>query len=229
MNVAVTCTPTVLVSDSEEFSPEAKAVRDALVERGLETPLRPSGLSQEQQYTRIRDAFEDIMAALGLDLSDDSLIETPHRVAKMYLQEVFAGLDYRRFPKITQISNRMQVEEMVRVDGISVSSTCEHHFVTIDGVARVAYIPAETVIGLSKINRIVRFFAQRPQVQERMTQQILVALQTLLGTQNVAVSIDATHYCVKARGVMDVNSRTQTTALGGVFKSDPSTRAEFLR
>ncbi|MEM8564658.1 MAG: GTP cyclohydrolase I FolE, partial [Pseudomonadota bacterium] len=123
----------------------------------------------------------------------------------------------------------MQVEEMVQVDKIDLVSTCEHHFVTIDGHARVAYIPAGTIIGLSKINRIVRFFAQRPQVQERLTQQILVALQTLLDTDDVAVTIDAVHYCVKARGVMDSNSSTRTTALGGAFKNNPATRAEFIR
>jgi len=228
MNIALSATlaPADL---TDGLSREAHAVRAALIKRGLETPLVPTGLTQQEKYERIRLAFEEIMVTLGLDLADDSLMETPDRIAKMYLEEVFAGLDYRRFPKITQIENRMQVEEMVRVDGISVSSTCEHHFVTIDGTARVAYIPADTVIGLSKINRIVRFFAQRPQVQERLTQQILVALQTLLGTQNVAVSVDATHYCVKARGVMDTNSRTQTTALGGDFKTSASTRAEFLR
>jgi len=120
------------------------------------------------------------------------------------------------------------VEEMVQVDSIDVVSTCEHHFVTIDGLARVAYIPKDKVIGLSKINRIVRFFAQRPQVQERLTQQILVALQALLDTDDVAVTIDAVHYCVKSRGVMDSNSRTRTTSLGGAFKSNASTRAEFL-
>jgi GTP cyclohydrolase I len=117
---------------------------------------------------------------------------------------------------------------MVRVRDISLTSTCEHHFVTIDGTATVAYIPRDKIIGLSKINRIVRFFAQRPQVQERLTQQVLVALQTLLQTDDVAVSIEAVHYCVKARGVMDANSRTQTTALGGSFKTDHKTRAEFL-
>ena len=117
---------------------------------------------------------------------------------------------------------------MVKIDDIGVVSTCEHHFVTIDGGARVAYIPGDKIIGLSKINRIVRFFAQRPQVQERLTQQVLVALQELLETEDVAVTIDATHYCVKSRGVMDGNSRTQTTALGGAFKADPRTRAEFL-
>ena len=146
----------------------------------------------------------------------------------MYVDEIFSGLDYARFPKATAIDNKMGVEEMVKVDDISVVSTCEHHFITIDGVASVAYIPAGKIIGLSKINRIVRFFAQRPQVQERMTQQILVALQTLLDTEHVAVTINAAHYCVKARGVMDANSRTQTTALGGDFKSDARTRAEFL-
>jgi GTP cyclohydrolase I len=122
----------------------------------------------------------------------------------------------------------MGVEEMVRIDDISMVSTCEHHFVTIDGMASVAYIPASRIIGLSKVNRIVRFFAQRPQVQERLTQQVLVALQTLLETENVAVSINAVHYCVKARGVMDSNSRTRTTAQGGQFKKDSRTRAEFL-
>ncbi len=210
------------------ISPEARMVRDALIERGLETPLIPNGLSRDEKYARIRDCFTEITETLGLDLEDDSLCETPHRIAKMYVDEIFAGLDYGRFPKVALIDNKMGVEEMVKIDDISVVSTCEHHFVTIDGSARVAYIPKDRIIGLSKINRIVRFFAQRPQVQERLTQQVLVALQTLLGTDNVAVSIDATHYCVKSRGVMDVNSRTQTTALGGEFKANASTRAEFL-
>ena len=152
----------------------------------------------------------------------------PHRIAKMYVDEVFGGLDYSQFPKITLIENKMNVEEMVCVEDIDLTSTCEHHFVTIDGSAKVAYIPKNTVIGLSKINRLVRFFAQRPQVQERLTQQILVAMQTLLGTEDVAVTISAVHYCVKARGVKDGNSSTRTTSLGGVFKSDPASRAEFL-
>lgn len=146
----------------------------------------------------------------------------------MYVDEVFSGLDYQNFPKITVIENKMNVSEMVRVKDITLTSTCEHHLVTIDGKAAVAYIPRVKIIGLSKINRIVRFFAQRPQVQERMTQQILVALQTLLESDDVAVTIDATHYCVKSRGVMDATSETTTTALGGIFKSNPATRAEFL-
>jgi GTP cyclohydrolase I len=210
------------------FSAEADRVRQALVERGLETPLLPHQYERDEKYQRIRQSFSDIARTLGLDLNDDSLRETPHRIAKMYVDEIFAGLDYLNFPKITVIDNKMGVAEMVKVSDIAVTSTCEHHFVTIDGTARVAYIPRDKIIGLSKINRIVRFFAQRPQVQERLTQQLLVALQTLLETKDVAVSIDATHYCVKARGVMDSNSRTQTTALGGIFKKRHKTRAEFL-
>jgi GTP cyclohydrolase I len=187
-----------------------------------------NNLSRDQKYDRIRESFETIMDTLGLDLTDDSLEETPHRIAKMYVDEIFSGLDYSQFPKITVIDNKMDVEEMICVDKIDLTSTCEHHFVTIDGSAKVAYIPNEKVIGLSKINRLVRFFAQRPQVQERLTQQILVALQTLLGTNNVAVTMNAVHYCVKARGVKDGNSTTRTTSLGGVFKTDPASRAEFL-
>tara|TARA_B100001059_G_scaffold75760_1_gene73316 strand:- start:126 stop:701 length:576 start_codon:yes stop_codon:yes gene_type:complete len=185
-------------------------------------------LSRDQRYSKIRDAFTEIMESLGLDLRDDSLEETPHRIAKMYVDEIFGGLDYAQFPKITLIENKMNVEEMVCVENIDLTSTCEHHFVTIDGSAKVAYIPKDTVIGLSKINRLVRFFSQRPQVQERLTQQVLVAMQTLLGTEDVAVTINAIHYCVKARGVKDGNSSTRTTSLGGVFKSNPASRAEFL-
>ena len=212
-----------------DCSPEAKLVKAALVEQGLETPMIENGLTRDEKYSRIRDSMKDIVTTLGLDLQDDSLTETPHRIAKMYVDELFGGLDYSNFPKISVIDNKMGVEEMVKVDNISVISTCEHHFVTIDGASRVAYIPTNKIIGLSKINRIVRFFAQRPQVQERLTQQILVALQTLLETDDVAVTIDATHYCVKSRGVMDSNSSTQTTALGGQFKEDKSMRAEFLK
>lgn len=210
------------------YSREAQLVRAALIERGLETPLIANGLTRDEKYQRIKQAMNDVVTTLGLDLSDDSLCETPHRIAKMYVDEIFAGLDYKQFPKIAVIDNKMGVDEMVKVSDIDLTSTCEHHFITIDGVAKVAYIPNGKIIGLSKINRLVRFFGQRPQVQERLTRQVLVAIQVLLDTENVAVSIDAAHYCVKARGVMDGNSRTQTTALGGIFKSDPKTRAEFL-
>jgi GTP cyclohydrolase IA len=216
-----------IVTPAPAISEDARAVRDALVERGLETPLVFNGLSRDQKYRRIKESFAEIARTLGLDLADDSLSETPHRIAKMYVDEIFSGLDYAHFPKATAIVNKMGVDEMVRVSDIAVVSTCEHHFITIDGVADIAYIPAGKIIGLSKINRIVRFFAQRPQVQERLTQQVLVALQTLLGTEDVAVTINATHYCVKARGVMDAGSSTRTCALGGRFKIDPLTRAEY--
>lgn len=210
------------------LSESAKLVKAALSERGLETPMLPNEVSREEKKERIEHHMREILTLLQLDLADDSLMETPHRIAKMYVDEIFSGLDYQNFPKITVIENKMHVSEMVRVKDITVTSTCEHHLVTIDGKAAVAYIPRGKIIGLSKINRIVRFFAQRPQVQERMTQQILVALQTLLETDDVAVTMDAVHYCVKSRGVMDATSETTTTALGGIFKSNPATRHEFL-
>ncbi|ELT7571149.1 GTP cyclohydrolase I FolE [Vibrio cholerae] len=210
------------------LSESAKLVKDALERRGLETPMQPNLATPAEKKEKIEQHMREILNLLGLDLTDDSLEETPKRIAKMYVDEIFSGLDYANFPKITVIENKMKVSEMVKVKDITLTSTCEHHLVTIDGTAAVAYIPRGKIIGLSKINRIVRFFAQRPQVQERMTQQILVALQTLLESDDVAVTIDATHYCVKSRGVMDATSVTTTTALGGIFKSNPATRAEFL-
>jgi len=218
----------VRLAEHPELSLEATLVRDTLVEQGLETPMIETGLSSEQKYERIKGLMTEVIDTLGLDLRDDSLAETPHRISKMYVREIFSGLDYTKFPRLSLIENKMGANEMVKVRDIDLTSTCEHHFVTIDGVAKVAYIPGDKIIGLSKINRIVRFFAQRPQVQERLTRQILVALQTLLSTENVAVSIDATHYCVKSRGVMDSNSQTSTTALGGCFIDNIHTRAEFL-
>ena len=210
------------------LSESAQIVKAALMERGLETPMLPSELTAEVRKDKIEHHMREILTLMSLDLSDDSLADTPRRIAKMYVDEIFSGLDYANFPKITVIENKMGFDEMVKVNDISLTSTCEHHLVTIDGVATVAYLPRKNIIGLSKINRIVRFFAQRPQVQERLTQQVLVALQALLGTQDVAVKMDAVHYCVKSRGVMDSTSSTTTTALGGKFKSNPATRAEFL-
>jgi GTP cyclohydrolase IA len=220
--------PLHLTEKTAELSTEARLVRDALVARGLETPMIDNGLGPRQKYERIRELMTDVVETLGLDLADDSLAETPHRIAKMYVHEIFAGLDYRHFPRLSLVDNKMGADEMIKVRNIDMTSTCEHHFVTIDGTAKVAYIPKDKILGLSKINRIVRFFAQRPQIQERLTRQILVALQTLLDTEDVAVSIDATHYCVKSRGVMDANSQTSTTALGGCFQQNIHTRAEFL-
>ncbi|MFB1036643.1 MAG: GTP cyclohydrolase I FolE [Sinobacterium sp.] len=217
-----------LLSLQKTYSKEAVLVQAALVEKGLETPMIENELSRDQKVEKIQAAMTEVVETLGLDLTDDSLVETPYRIAKMYVDEIFSGLDYSSFPKITVIENKMNVDEMVKVKDIDLTSTCEHHFVTIDGFASVAYIPNDKIIGLSKINRLVRFFSQRPQVQERLTRQVLVALQALLGTENVAVRIDAAHYCVKARGVMDSNSSTQTTALGGLFRSDDSVRGDFL-
>lgn len=213
------------------LSKEATLVHEALVAHGLETPLcQPAHqLDNASLKQRIAEHMQQVMQLLNLNLRDDSLMETPKRIAKMYVDEIFSGLDYRNFPRITLIENKMKVDEMVTVRNITLTSTCEHHFVMIDGKATVAYMPKESVIGLSKINRIVQFFSQRPQVQERLTQQILIALQTLLGTSNVAVSVDAIHYCVKARGIRDATSATTTTALGGLFKSSQNTRQEFLR
>jgi GTP cyclohydrolase I len=216
------------LAEQPEISDEAQLVRTALIANGLETPMIEGSLTARQKYERVKDLMAEVVATLGLNLDDDSLAETPHRIAKMYVHEIFSGLDYRNFPKLALIENKMGANEMVKVRDIDLTSTCEHHFVTIDGVAKVAYIPKDRIIGLSKINRVVRFFGKRPQVQERLTRQILVALQVLLETDDVAVSIDATHYCVKSRGVMDTNSQTSTTALGGCFRDNIHTRAEFL-
>jgi GTP cyclohydrolase I len=207
-----------------------KQVHDHLVKAGVETPVIDNGLSRTEKIEKIEGHFDHIMDTLGLDLSDDSLTDTPKRVAKMYVNEIFWGLDYDAFPKCTTVNNKMHYDEMVVERNINVQSNCEHHFVVIDGLATVAYIPNERVLGLSKINRIVEYFSKRPQIQERLTEQIYYALQYILGTDNIAVLIDAQHYCVKSRGVEDVGSSTITSKLGGGFrdKDDPGLRAEFL-
>lgn len=204
-------------------------VREHLEAVGLETPLNPDNkLSTKEKIVSIERSFTDIMNALGLDLTDDSLIDTPKRVAKMYVTEIFYGLDYETFPKCTAVDNKMKYDEMVVERGINVQSNCEHHFVIIDGLATVAYIPNEKVLGLSKMNRIVEYFSKRPQIQERLTSQIYHAMSFILDTPNVAVVVDAQHYCVKSRGVEDTGSSTITSHLGGAFKDDPATRQEFL-
>ena len=228
VNAKPACVPSHLSLAAAPLSREARAVRDALLARGLETPLVAMAHGPDEKRARIEASFTEILTTLGLDLTDDSLFDTPRRMAKMYVDEIFGGLDYGNFPKVTVVANKMSCDEMIRVDGVSVSSTCEHHFAAIDGTAAVAYIPKGRIIGLSKINRIVAFFAQRPQIQERLTEQVLLALQTLLETDDVAVSIRAVHFCVRARGIMDSNSKTTTTALGGAFKMSPETRKEFL-
>jgi GTP cyclohydrolase I len=206
------------------------AVHKHLVSKGLETPttngvLRPA----DEKIDEIIPHFHAIMDILGLDLSDDSLEDTPKRVAKMYVNEIFWGLDYEAFPKCTTVDNKMHYNEMVVERNVNVQSNCEHHFVVIDGLATVAYVPKQRVLGLSKINRIVEYFSKRPQIQERLTEQIFHTLQFILETEDVAVMIDAQHYCVKSRGVEDTGSSTVTSRLGGGFKNDPAARAEFYQ
>jgi GTP cyclohydrolase I len=203
-------------------------VHEHLVKMGVETPTVVNGLSRTDKIDIIEAKFTDIMKALGLDLTDDSLIETPKRVAKMMVTETMWGLDYEAFPKCTTVNNKMKYNEMVVERNVSVQSNCEHHFVVIDGLATVAYVPKDKVLGLSKINRIVEYFSKRPQIQERLTEQIFHTLQFILETEDVAVMIDAQHYCVKSRGVEDTGSSTVTSRLGGGFKTDQAARAEFL-
>lgn len=205
-----------------------RQVHEHLVKMGVETPMKHVDLDRKDKISIIETNFKQIMELLGLDLSDDSLVETPKRVAKMYVNEIFWGLDYDAFPKCTTVNNKMKYNEMVVERNVSVQSNCEHHFVIIDGLATVAYVPKDRVLGLSKINRIVEYFSKRPQIQERLTEQIFHTLQFILDTEDVAVMIDAQHYCVKSRGVEDTGSSTVTSRLGGGFKTDPAARAEFL-
>lgn len=203
-------------------------VHEHLVKCGVETPITNTSADRKWKIDKIEESFQAIMEVLGLDLNDDSLQDTPKRVAKMYVNEIFWGLDYEAFPKCTTVDNKMKYDEMVVERNVNVQSNCEHHFVVIDGVATVGYIPKQKVLGLSKINRVVEYFAKRPQIQERLTEQVYHALQYILETDDIAVVVDAQHYCVKSRGVEDVGSSTVTSKLGGVFKSDPSVRTEFM-
>lgn len=204
-------------------------VHEHLVKMGVETPSIPNKLIRTDKIHIIEGHFKSIMETLGLDLNDDSLTETPKRVAKMYVNEIFYGLDWEAFPKCTTVENKMQYDEMVVERDVIVQSNCEHHFIIIDGLATVAYVPKHKVLGLSKINRIVEYFAKRPQIQERLTEQIYHALSYILETEDIAVMIDAQHYCVKSRGVEDTGSRTVTSKLGGGFKFKPEVRAEFYQ
>lgn len=200
-----------------------------LYELGIETPLKDfAKYSENDKSEIIEKSFKNIMQVLGLDLQDDSLAGTPQRISKMFLYEIFSGLNYNNFPKATTVENKMRYDEMVIINDITVSSTCEHHFVTIDGMAKIAYIPNKVVLGLSKFNRIVDFFSRRPQIQERLTEQIYFALALILDTENIAVEVVAVHHCVKSRGVKDTHSYTTTRKLGGDFKTDLAVRNEFL-
>ena len=208
-----------------------KKVREYLTKVGVETPINESALAVEnkKKIDILEDAFTTIWKTVGVDLNDDSLRETPNRMAKMYINEIYFGLKDENFPKCTTVDNKMQYNEMVVERNVNVQSNCEHHGVVIDGLATVAYVPKQKVLGLSKINRIVEYFSKRPQIQERLTEQIFHTLQFILDTEDVAVMIDAQHYCVKSRGVEDTGSSTVTCRLGGGFKSDPAARQEFLQ
>lgn len=206
-----------------------KAVEAHLRNLGLHTPTTNQlDLPEQTKIEAIEKHMTAVLDILGMDLTDDSLIETPKRVAKMFVLEKFWGLKPENFPKCTTIENKMGYDEMVVEKNIKVMSDCEHHLVVIDGRATVAYIPNKKVLGLSKLNRIVEYFSRRPQVQERLTQQIGEALQFILECEDVAVVISGKHYCVASRGVEDVSSSTTTSFLSGKFRKNPDVRSEFM-
>lgn len=196
----------------------------------LETPMRTDAfkLSDKDKIDKISYHFQEIMQSLGLDLNDDSLSGTPQRVAKMYVKEIFKGLNPANKPKIALFENKYNYKQILVEKNITLYSSCEHHFVPIIGKAHVAYISSGKIIGLSKLNRIVQYFSQRPQVQERLTMQIANEIKLLLNTEDVAVVIDATHLCVSSRGIKDVNSSTITAEYSGKFLNEV-TKSEFLK
>ena len=189
--------------------------------KGLETPMKKNAfsISDGEKKKKIAILFEEIMDVLGLDLSDDSLKGTPERVAKMYIDEIFSGLNPKNKPKVALFDNKYQYNQMLVEKDITFYSNCEHHFVPIIGKAHVSYISSGKVIGLSKLNRIVHYYAKRPQVQERLTNQIAEELKGILGTEDVAVIIDAKHLCVSSRGIKDDASATVTAFYGGAFNN----------
>ncbi len=198
------------------------------IETTLSTLNESYELSEKGKMSTIKYHFAKIMEALGLDMDDDSLKDTPDRVAKMYVQEIFSGLNPDNFPKISLFDNKYEYNNMLVEKNIAVYSQCEHHFLPIIGKAHVAYIPDDKVIGLSKLNRIVQYFSKRPQVQERLTMDIVNSLKDILGTEDVAVYIEADHMCVASRGVEDRNSSTVTSYYSGKFEEE-GTKLEFLR
>lgn len=195
-----------------------------------ETPLRNDAfaLSPDEKIEKITEYFGKIMYTLGLDMTDDSLKDSPKRVAKMYVHEIFGGLLPENNPRISTFKNQYKYRQMLVEKDITVYSFCEHHFLPIIGKAHVAYISNGHVIGLSKINRIVDYYARRPQVQERLTMQIAKAMKEATGTKDVACILDATHLCVNCRGIRDTASSTITAELSGIFQTNPITRQEFL-
>jgi GTP cyclohydrolase I len=217
-------------TEKELIAIQIDEMGDQHVMTAIETPMREDAflLSDEEKIEQIEEKFRDIMNIMGLDLTDDSLQGTPHRVAKMYIKEIFSGLNPANKPAVKLFENKYQYKEMLVERNITFYSNCEHHFVPIIGKAHVAYISGGKVIGLSKLNRIVQFFAKRPQVQERLTIQIAEELKRVMETEDVAVLIDAVHLCVSSRGVQDFNSATVTSSYSGAFNNE-ATRNEFLK
>lgn len=222
LNTLLTDQDRIMISDEE--------IGDEHIGTSVETPMRSDAfeLSDDEKIAQIEYHFRQIMETLGLDLTDDSLKGTPKRVAKMYIKEIFSGLDPKNKPAVALFDNKYQYNEMLVEKNISFYSNCEHHFVPIMGKAHVAYIANGKVVGLSKLNRIVQHFAKRPQVQERLTMQIARELRDVLGTEDVAVYIDAKHLCVSSRGIKDESSSTVTSYYGGKFQ-EAATRQEFLQ
>ena len=217
-------------TEKELIAIQIEEMGDQHVMTTIETPMREDAflLSDEEKIAQIEDKFRDIMNIMGMDLTDDSLQGTPHRVAKMYIKEIFSGLNPANKPAVKLFENKYQYKEMLVERNITFYSNCEHHFVPIIGKAHLAYISGGKVIGLSKLNRIVQFFAKRPQVQERLTIQIAEELKRVMETEDVAVLIDAVHLCVSSRGVQDFNSATVTSSYSGAFNNE-ATRNEFLK
>lgn len=205
------------------------AIGDDHISSASNTPLRDDAfeLSASEKIEHIKTDVEHILETLGLDLNDDSLKGTPNRVAKMFVKELFGGLDPKNKPSASTFDNKYKYGEMLVEKNITMYSTCEHHLLPIVGKAHIAYISNGSVVGLSKMNRIVDYFAKRPQVQERLTIQVVRELQNVLGTKDVACVIDAKHLCVNSRGIKDIESSTVTSEFGGKFK-EKETRREFL-
>jgi len=205
-----------------------QSVHERLLHKGIHSPYLPNKHTKNEKIEIIANHFREIMLTLGLDLSDDSLQGTPKRVAKMYVHEIFGGLEVDEFPACTAVENKMRYDAMVLHCDIKLQSFCEHHFVPFVGRAHVAYIPSGKVLGLSKMNRIVKYFSRRPQIQERLTEQIWQAMSLIVDTKTVGVVLEAKHFCVQCRGIEDINSITKTNKVGGDFRTDPKTRQEFF-
>lgn len=220
----------VLSLTNNKYDPQlGSKVHECLLELGLETP--GTGVLEsnpEKAFQHLAEGINQGMASLGLYMGDPSLIDTPRRFAAMFVGELTIGLNYNLFPKIKVTPNSMSYDEMVLVANIQTTSLCEHHLQTIDGVTHIAYIPDKKVMGLSKFARITEFFARRPQIQERMTEQIFASLGLILETHDIAVVQRATHYCMKARGALQHGSQTTTSKMGGRFLTNPALRQEFF-